>query len=273
MISFVAAAWGCPGNTFADKCKILAEASFEAVEVQPEDTDEGVRKQGRICSEYGLGLILQPHSKGSTPEEHIQDMKVKLSRAELLEEDNLWFISAHTGLDHFSIADNLRIADVAHTWQEETGIEVLHEVHRKRIAYNAMVGAELCQKAPYLRYTADFSHWVVVHENYLMDPSYQLGAMLPKCNHIHARVGHPQAPQVSDPRAPEWGEALNFHFAWWDGIVDHHRKANTKRLTICPEFGPADSGYCPTLPYTRQPLADVFEINCWMRDLLSKRYN
>ena len=33
-------------------------------------------------------------------------------------------------------------------------------------------------------------------------------------------------------------------------------------MTFTPEFGPP--GYMPTLPYTKQPVADLWELNAWM---------
>ncbi len=86
---------------------------------------------------------------------------------------------------------------------------------------------------------------------------------------IHARVGHPEGPQVSDPRAPEWHNALEAHLGWWQRIVDHQKTLGTSVLPITPEFGPPD--YMPTLPYTRQPVANLWDINVYMRELLKQR--
>ena len=69
-----------------------------------------------------------------------------------------------------------------------------------------------------------------------------------RADHIHARIGHPEGPQVNDPRAPEWEAAVKAHFGWWDKIVERKKKAG-ERLTILTEFGPAD--YMPTMPYTQ----------------------
>ena len=91
---------------------------------------------------------------------------------------------------------------------------------------------------------------------------------LQRVDHIHARIGHPEGPQVNDPRAPEWDDAVKAHFAWWDKIVEKKTKAEV--LTVLTEFGPPD--YMPTLPYTRQPLADQWAINVYMMKLLRQRY-
>jgi hypothetical protein len=91
-----------------------------------------------------------------------------------------------------------------------------------------------------------------------------------RSGHIHARIGHPEGPQVNDPRAPEWEAAVKAHLLWWDEIVSRKKKAG-EGLTVLTEFGPAD--YMPTTPYTRQPLADQWEINVYMMELFRKRYS
>ena len=266
-LAFAAAAWGCPGEGFAAQCRVVAEAGFAAIEVQPERSAAGVHEQARIAADHGLGLILQPHTQGRTPADHATDLATHLANAAAVRP---WLVSCHTGLDHFGIAANLVLHDAGQAWSRAEGIPLLHEIHRKRIAWNAVVGAELVRRRPDVAFTADLSHWVVAHENWLEDPGYGLASILPSCHAIHARVGHPQGPQVPDPRAPRWRPAVERHLAWWDAIIAARRAAGSERLVVCPEFGPPD--YCPTDPQDGRPLVDVFAINCWMRDQLVQRW-
>jgi hypothetical protein len=76
---------------------------------------------------------------------------------------------------------------------------------------------------------------------------------------------------VADFRAPEHAEALAAHLHWWDQVVTMRRAAGAAMLTITPEFGPAP--YTPTLPYTRQPVSNAWELNVAMKDLLKARYS
>jgi hypothetical protein len=48
------------------------------------------------------------------------------------------------------------------------------------------------------------------------------------------------------------------------------KKKEGKTMTFLTEFGPVD--YMPALPYTRQPLANQWEINKHMMNTLRKRY-
>jgi len=125
-------------------------------------------------------------------------------------------------------------------------------------------------KIPELRITFDVSHWCNVSESLLQDQQETVDIALQRVDHIHARIGHAEGPQVNDPRAPEWDETMKAHFAWWDKVVES-KKQKGDRLTILTEFGPPT--YMPTLPYTQQPLADQWAINLHMMQLLKKRYS
>ena len=126
------------------------------------------------------------------------------------------------------------------------------------------------EKYPELKITFDVSHWCNVHESLLADQQSTLDMTLDRVEHIHARIGHPEGPQVNDPRAPEWENAVKAHLAWWDKVVERKKK-NGERMTFLTEFGPPD--YMPTMAYTRQPLANQWEINVYMMQLLRKRYS
>ena len=125
------------------------------------------------------------------------------------------------------------------------------------------------EKIPELRVTFDVSHWCNVHESLLADQPETIEMTLQRVDHIHARIGHPEGPQVNDPRAPEWEAAVKAHLAWWDKVVDL-KKQKGDTLTVLTEFGPPD--YMPTLPYTLQPLADQWAVNVYMMHLLRNRY-
>ena len=57
----------------------------------------------------------------------------------------------------------------------------------------------------------------------LADQPETVNLTLSRVDHIHARIGHPEGPQVNDPRAPEW-EATVKAFWWWDKVVKQKRK-------------------------------------------------
>jgi sugar phosphate isomerase/epimerase len=179
------------------------------------------------------------------------------------------YINCHSGRDYFSFEENSRFFEHTMELARETGIKICHETHRSRILYSAPVARNFMEKIPGLRMTLDISHWCNVHETLLQDQQETVNMALQRVDHIHARIGHPEGPQVNDPRAPEWSDALKAHFAWWDAVVKL-KKEKGERLTVLTEFGPPH--YMPTIPYTMQPVADQWGINVHMMKILRERY-
>ena len=179
------------------------------------------------------------------------------------------YINCHSGRDYFSYEQNKTLIDHTLSLSKETGVIICHETHRSRMLFAAPVARQYIEKNLGLRVTFDVSHWCNVSETLLQDQVETVDLTLSRVDHIHARIGHSEGPQVNDPRAPEWEQAVKAHFAWWDKVVEMKKK-NGQRLTILTEFGPPD--YMPTLPYTREPLSDQWAINVHMMQLLRKRY-
>lgn len=107
-------------------------------------------------------------------------------------------------------------------------------------------------------------------ESFLENFSGILFEAIGRTKHVHARVGYEEGPQVPDPRAPEWKYALDYFLGWWDKIVDANAARNSNILPFTTEFGPPP--YLHTIPFTNQPVADQFEINCYIKDILNSRY-
>jgi len=179
------------------------------------------------------------------------------------------YVNCHSGRDYYSYDENKAFIDYTFKKSKETGILICHETHRSRMLFAAHITRQFIEKNPDLKLTFDVSHWCNVHESLLYDQEETVNLALKHVEHIHARIGHPQGPQVNDPRAPEWSETVKRHFEWWDKIVER-KKQKGEVMTILTEFGPPD--YMPTLPYTRQPIADQWAINVHMMQLLRKRY-
>jgi hypothetical protein len=179
------------------------------------------------------------------------------------------FVNSHTGRDFFNLHENLFVLDHASQLESEMGIPVFHETHRGRMFFSAPATAEILRMRPGLRLTADLSHWCCVHESLLEDQAPSVQSAIERAHHIHARVGFPEGPQIPDPRDPLWEPAMRAHLEWWQGIVERRRADRCEVLTICPEFGPAP--YMTILPNSGQPIADLWSVNCYMRDWVESR--
>jgi hypothetical protein len=103
---------------------------------------------------------------------------------------------------------------------------------------------------------------VVVLERQLDDDWDAVSEVAKHAQHIHARVGYDQGPQVPHPAAPEYASALASHQRYWEAIWSAQRAKGDSITTMTPEFGP--DGYLHTAPFTQLPVADLWEINAWM---------
>lgn len=180
------------------------------------------------------------------------------------------YINCHTGNDFYSFEQNKAFIDAANKIAKENNIPIYHETHRGRFSYNLPDTKKYIQAIPDLKMTLDISHWMVVHESLLQNQDIELKEVLDRSYHIHARVGHPEGPQVNDPEAPEWKKAVDRHLDLWEKVIRQKWKT-ISIYTITAEFGPAD--YMPTLPYTRVPVADQWKANLYMMKALKERLN
>ncbi len=180
------------------------------------------------------------------------------------------YINLHSGKDYFSFDEGKKFVEYTNALAKETGIPIYHETHRGRLMFAAHTTNEYLKKYPELKLTLDISHWCNVHESLLHNQKEAVDVALQRTEHIHARVGYEEGPQVAEPRAPEWKYAVDAHFGWWDKVVERKKKAG-EPITFLTEFGPPL--YMQTLPYTLQPLSNQWEINVYMMNLLRKRYS
>ena len=257
--------WGnqAPYNEFCAKAKAAGYDGVETWVSLDKDkhaaTIETIRRH-----DLQLGLLIG--GREPDPDAHLATYNAQLQVA--LASDPA-YVNCHTGRDWFDATQNQKFFDLTREAARRSRVPIHHETHRSRALYSASVAKEYLERNPALRLTFDVSHWCVVSESLLADQAPAVDLAITRSDHIHARVGQPQAPQVSDPRAPEWEKALNAHLGWWDRIVELKKQAGV-RLTMLTEFGPVP--YTPALPYTRQPVSDQWDINVWMLELFRKRY-
>ena len=180
-------------------------------------------------------------------------------------------VNSQTGKDFFAFRQNTELFAIADAFATSSGVPVVHETHRNKFSFAAHVTRDYLERLPDLRLTLDVSHWVCVAESFLADQPEALALAISRTDHLHARVGHVEGPQVPDPRAPEWAEAVETHFGWWDRMVERHRAEGASEMTVTAEFGPAP--YTTLLPHSKQPIADQWAINAWITETLRARWS
>jgi sugar phosphate isomerase/epimerase len=269
-LKIMATSWGYQG-TMDSFCAKVKKEGYDGIELWwPTDNKKAQDEIFAALKKYDLEIGFLCGGSQSNPQEHLEFYKRMVDAAAKQNIQRPLYINNHSGKDYFSFDDNKKFIEHTHALAKETGLLICHETHRGRMLFAAHITRNFLEKYPDLRLTLDISHWCNVHESLLADQKETIDLALSRTDHIHARIGHPEGPQVNDPRAPEWEQTVRQHFEWWDKIVDRKRR-NGEVVTVLTEFGPPD--YMPTYPYTKQPLADQWAINVHMMHLLRKRYS
>ena len=256
-------------------------AGFDGIEGPIPKDESQRRKLHQRLSERHLAFIAEvttgtdPDSKGDwwipcgdrTISDHLNDLKWAVDQAEAM---GALFVSTMCGYDAWSWQQNVDFFGQALELERTSGITISFETHRSRSLFNPWITRDLLAQFPEMKLTCDFSHWCVVCER-LMDGEWKI---LEQCAqhamHIHCRVGYAQHAQVTDPRAPEYAAALAAHERWWDLIWQAQTQREMLQVTMNPEF--LWDGYMQTLPFTEMPVADLWEITCWMAERQRQRF-
>ena len=258
--------WDMPDEPLESFLRKIKESGFDASDIHLPTVPEPPDEIARLHKELGLELVGMIAPDGKTPQDHLRSLERLFP---LAASSHPLRINCHTGKDYFSLHENLALFKRGQELSAEYGIPISHETHRGRATFSTISTRDLLNAFPEIRLTADFSHWCCVHESLLADQEESVELAIKHSDYIHARVGHIEGPQITDPRAPEWQQELEAHLNWWIKIVDARRLDGMAQLVICPEFGPAP--YMPQLPFTRQPVANLGKIVLYMKDLIREK--
>ncbi|NRF91944.1 sugar phosphate isomerase/epimerase [Paenibacillus frigoriresistens] len=253
--------WGM-GGSLESQFERIAAANYDGIESPlPNEIEKYFgfpveEKQFRsLLGRYNLDYIAMVFTDGN----HAQSFTEQVKQAETFAPLK---INAHSARDCMSFDEQASYFEKTQAVEMTLSVPVSHETHRGRAMFTPWTTSALLREFPDLKITADFSHWVCVCESLLEDQQEHLDLAIRRARHIHARVGFAQGPQVGHPAAPEYTLELNMHMDWWKRIIQVNAEAGTE-LTFTPEFGPP--GYMPALPFTKQPVADLWDMCLWMK--------
>lgn len=197
--------------------------------------------------------------QSDSPQVHLEDLRMKLDWAAEL---GPRLVNVLPGNDRWALGEQVDFFARAVELADASDLHVCFEIHRGRSLYSPWVTLEVIRQVPELRFTSDISHWLVTCERLLDDPADDLSAFVERVDHIQARVGYDQGPQVPHPGAAEYAEHLAFHQRHWERIWRSQEQRGRQVTTLTPEFGP--DGYLHHLPFTDVPVADLWQLNQWM---------
>ena len=259
--------WGFEGTPEAFIKKAKA-SGYDGIEIwSPTDKKEQIQIS-KLLKEQNMKVI---YLCGSDPKLSFEKSLVAYKKyLKNTFELNPIAINSHTGSDFYSFSQNMAFIEEATKLSKQYKIPVYHETHRGRFSYSLPKTIEYIEKNKDLVLTLDISHWMVVHESLLLKRADLLQKIIERSNHIHARVGFEEGPQVNDPSAPEWKSVVKRHTDIWNSVVKKIT-SNNKTPTITTEFGPPN--YMPTLPVTQEPISDQWKANLYIMKILKKRLN
>ena len=255
--------------TYDAFCERAKNSGFDGIDIWLPSSKEKQDALKQALTKHSLKLnLMHGTNKNVSFEKSLAQYEAQLHQ---LVKWNPFLINSHTGSDFFTLEQNSAFIEIANRLSKEYNVKVVHETHRGRFSYTLPGIQEYISKIPDLRLTLDISHWMVVHESLLQGRDKDLEDTIERTDHIHARVGYAEGPQVNDPEAPEWKKALNRHLDIWEEIIKKGWERQDGVFTITSEFGPAD--YLQTLPFTRVPVADQWKANVFIMNAIKKRMN
>jgi sugar phosphate isomerase/epimerase len=257
--------WGYRGSWQQALDEALG-AGFDGLEARIPETAAQRTINARLLREHNVPYIATLFTstpvlprQSDSPHVHLEDLRIKLDWAAEL---GPRLVNVLPGNDRWALSEQVDFFARAAELAAACGLKVCFEIHRGRSLYSPWVALEVIRQVPELRFTSDISHWLVTCERLLDDPADDLSSFIERVDHIQARVGYDQGPQVPHPGAPEYAEVLAFHQRHWESIWSSQEKRGLQTTTLTPEFGP--DGYLHHLPFTDVPVADLWQLNQWM---------
>lgn len=254
----IKALWGMPGSLETQFQRIY-EAGYKGIEC-PLPASGKRTEFKELLHQYGFVYVAQIFAA---------DIKSFEEQVQEAADFQPLLINSQSAKDSMPFEEQLEFFKRAVNAEKKIGLQVAHETHRGRAMYSPWTTGRLLCEIEDLKLTADFSHWVCVCESLLEDHAEWIELAAGRTIHVHTRTGHAQGPQVADPRDPVWRKEQDAHLKWWRSIFTRHQREGTD-LTFTPEYGPP--GYMPTVPFTQDPVSDLWEICLWKKQFIENEW-
>lgn len=180
------------------------------------------------------------------------------------------FITCLGGCDAWPMDDSIRFFERAMELAGQYNLFICFETHRGRSLFNPWITQEIAKALPELTLTFDLSHWCVVCEGLQETEEQIIRSLACRVQHIHARVGYDQGPQVPQPFSGVYREDCQRHLRWWRWLWQSQQQRGYRASTVTPEFGP--DGYEYRDPEGGSALVDLDAINRDMASLLRRSF-
>ena len=219
-LKLLATNWGFTGS-LDEYCTLVKKEGYDGIEIwwPLEKKEQDILFSTLKKHELEVGFLCA--GSDSHYQKHFGQFVQMINRAPNESIQRPLYINCHSGRDYFTYEQGKTFIDHTTALTKSTGIKICHETHRSRLLYAAPVARNYMEKIPELRVTFDVSHWCNVHESLLADQPETIEMTLQRVDHVHARIGHPEGPQVNDAGASECLVGQNCRFKKTKGRHTH----------------------------------------------------
>jgi sugar phosphate isomerase/epimerase len=254
--------WGMEGS-LEEQFSRIKSAGYDGIEAAAQEIKEPELFKS-LLKEYGFDFIALVYTEGESHADHLLEVMTNAMQYEPSK------IVAHAGRDIMPYVKQIRFFVFALQVEEQFGIPIAHETHRRRPFFSPMNTLAILKELPELKLNIDYSHWCCVTESMLQDHVQAIDLSAKHAIHLHGRVGFENGPQVPDPRVDEWSSHVKHHEEWWDKVIAAHKARDESTFTFTPEYGPPS--YMHTLPASGNPVADLWDVCLWTAERFRKQF-
>ncbi|AIE87058.1 sugar phosphate isomerase/epimerase family protein [Fimbriimonas ginsengisoli] len=247
--------------TIAVKLSRVKAAGFEGVECWLSDEDEAERRASLDAEGLRLTLGHHPHT--------LDDVRATVARAKRLKAD---FVFAQPLNPFYPIKEAAEFCREARKIANGEGIAFFVETHRNNIPESLNQALELIEYLPEVRFTGDFSHFVVVSEFYGLEYERAVDRLMPvlsRTSHLHGRISNGEQVQVDVGDGS--GQTAQFFVRIWTAAMREWRKGAGPGdvFPFASELGPPR--YAITLPDGKE-FSDRWEQSLIMKRLAEQAW-
>ena len=247
--------------TLDEKFARVQNAGFEAVECWLSPEDEQAHKDA--LDRHGLRLALGHHPFS------LDDVKRTVAQAVRLGAD---YVFAQPLTPYTPLAEAVSFLREARRIARDHGLPFFVETHRNNVPESLNQALELIDRMPEVRFTGDFSHYVLVGEFYGWKDEGAIERMRPvleRTSHLHGRISNGEAVQVDVGDGT--GDTAKFFVQIWAAAM-RHWLTDARPGDILPfasELGPPR--YALTLPDGRE-FSDRWQQSLVMKKLAEQAW-
>jgi sugar phosphate isomerase/epimerase len=224
--------------TLDEKFDRVKDAGFEGVECWLAPDTERTHREALDKRSLRLTLGHHPHT--------LADVRATIDQAKRLKAD---FIFAQPLNPFVPIKEAAAFCKEARSMANGEGIAFFVETHRNNVPESLNQALQLIEEWPEIRFTGDFSHFVVVSEFYGLEYERAVDRMMPvlsRTSHLHGRISNGEQVQVDVGDGSS--ETAKFFVELWATAMREWRLAASPGdvFPFASELGPPR--YAITLP-------------------------